>query len=177
MGGGPRPAPRSLARSSHRARRVLHQPQAVASFREPGGLRGAPRLPDPPAACGDPGLRGPPLRHSRRGPPSGRARLPRLLRPCHGVFDSRRPLRPGIVLAPEPGSAPRGEAPVLTAEDVLGMEIRADLVALSACESGVNEHRPGDELIGLTRAWIYAGTPSVLATLWPVNDLSSQLLM
>lgn len=96
---------------------------------------------------------------------------------CHGVFDSKRPLRSGIVLAPEPGSAPRGEAPVLTAEDVLGIEIRADLVALSACESGVNDRRPGDELIGLTRAWIYAGTPSVLATLWPVNDLSSQLLM
>lgn len=96
---------------------------------------------------------------------------------CHGVFDSRQALRSGIVLASEPGSALGGEVSVLTASDVLGLEIRADLVTLSACESGVNELRPGDELIGLTRAWIYAGTPSVLATLWPVDDLSSQLLM
>lgn len=96
---------------------------------------------------------------------------------CHGFFDSRQPLQSGIALAPKPGSAPGREAPLLTAEDVFGLEIRADLVALSACESGVDERRPGDELIGLTRAWIYAGTPSVLATLWPVDDLSSQLLM
>ena len=96
---------------------------------------------------------------------------------CHGVFDSSHALRSGIVLAPEPGSAPAEKVSVLTAGDVLGLEIRADLVTLSACESGVNERRPGDELIGLTRAWIYAGTPSVLATLWPVDDLSSQLLM
>jgi CHAT domain-containing protein/tetratricopeptide (TPR) repeat protein len=96
---------------------------------------------------------------------------------CHGVFDPRQALRSGIVLAPEPGRVPGGEVPVLAAGDVLGMEIRADLVTLSACESGVNDRRPGDELVGLTRAWIYAGTPSVLATLWPVDDLSSQLLM
>jgi CHAT domain-containing protein len=90
---------------------------------------------------------------------------------CHGEFNSIQPLRSGIVLAKN------GTDDALTAEEIFGMEFNADLVVLSACESGVNERRPGDELIGLTRALIYAGTPSVLVTLWQVDDLSTLLLM
>jgi CHAT domain-containing protein len=58
-----------------------------------------------------------------------------------------------------------------------GLPIRADLVTLSACESGVNENRPGDELIGLTRAFVYAGAASVVVSLWKVNDESTRHLM
>lgn len=90
---------------------------------------------------------------------------------CHGEFNSIQPLRSGILLAKN------GTEDVLTAEEIFGIEFNADLVVLSACESGVNERRPGDELIGLTRALIYAGTPSVLVTLWQVDDLSTLLLM
>jgi len=53
----------------------------------------------------------------------------------------------------------------------------ADLVVLSACDSGVSERRPGDELVGLTRALLVTGARSVLATLWAVNDLSTSILM
>jgi len=91
---------------------------------------------------------------------------------CHGYFDPYQPLKSGILLAKN-----GDEDAKLTAEEIFGLEMHADLVVLSACESGVNERKSGDELIGLTRALIYAGTPSVLVSLWQVNDLSTLILM
>lgn len=100
---------------------------------------------------------------------------------CHGQFHPYQSLKSGIQLAPDGQlSSNSGEFPQpwdLTAEEIFGLEMKADLVTLSACESGVNERKPGDELIGLTRALIYAGTPSVLVSLWAVDDLSTGLLM
>lgn len=55
--------------------------------------------------------------------------------------------------------------------------MRVTLLTLSACETGINERRPGDELIGLVRSLLYAGAPSVVVSLWTVNDLSTRLLM
>lgn len=66
---------------------------------------------------------------------------------------------------------------ILTAQEIFTLEMNADLVTLSACESGVNDNKPGDELIGLTRALIYAGTPSVLVSLWSVDEVSTSILM
>ena len=86
---------------------------------------------------------------------------------CHGDFDSEQALQSGITL-------PDGR---LTAEDIFGLEMNADLVTLSACETGINENKPGDELIGLTRALIYAGTPSVVVSLWEVDAISTSILM
>jgi CHAT domain-containing protein/tetratricopeptide (TPR) repeat protein len=94
---------------------------------------------------------------------------------CHGVFDSERPLESGILLATEPGG--REEDTILTAEEVYGLRLEAGLVTLSACQSGVNERRPGEELIGLTRAFLYAGAAAVVVSLWSVDDLSTGLLM
>lgn len=91
---------------------------------------------------------------------------------CHGYFDIEHPLRSGIALAENGDPDPN-----LTVEELFGLEMNADLVVLSACESGVNDRRPGDELIGLTRALIYAGTPSVLVSLWTVDDLSTLMLI
>ena len=51
------------------------------------------------------------------------------------------------------------------------------MVVLSACETGLGKLSNGDKLIGLTRAFIYAGTPSVITTLWNVNDRASFALM
>jgi CHAT domain-containing protein len=62
---------------------------------------------------------------------------------CHGSFDPFQPLQSGIELAKN------GEENLsLTAEEIFALEMRAELVVLSACESGVNQHKPGDELIG-----------------------------
>jgi len=103
---------------------------------------------------------------------------------CHGYFHPYQPLKSGIVLAEEgplhPGHLSSLDFPRpwdLTAEEIFSLEMKADLVVLSACESGVNERRPGDELIGLTRALIYAGTPSVVVSLWAVDDISTAILM
>ncbi len=60
---------------------------------------------------------------------------------------------------------------------MLGLEVEADLVALSACASGVSSRRGGDELIGLTRSFLYAGAPSVIVGLWYVADESTRVLM
>lgn len=93
---------------------------------------------------------------------------------CHGRFRQDDALKSCIVLAPE---GEGDEEWNLTAEEILQLQMQAELVTLSACETGINENRPGDELIGLTRALIYAGTPSVIVSLWNANDLSSSLLM
>lgn len=93
---------------------------------------------------------------------------------CHGRFRQDDALKSCIVLAPE---GEGDEEWNLTAEEILQLQMQAELVTLSACETGINENRPGDELIGLTRALIYAGTPSVIVSLWAVDDLSSGLLM
>ncbi|MFD1535830.1 CHAT domain-containing protein [Nonomuraea guangzhouensis] len=84
----------------------------------------------------------------------------------HGVFDREDPMRSGIELAD-------GR---LTAADILGLRLDVDLVTLAACETGVSQSRPGDELIGLTRALLYAGAPSALVALWRVDELSTSML-
>jgi CHAT domain-containing protein len=57
------------------------------------------------------------------------------------------------------------------------MKLTAELVTLSACQTGINKRSPGDELIGLTRAFLYAGAPSVVVSLWLVNSPSTYELM
>jgi len=107
---------------------------------------------------------------------------------CHGKFHPFQALKSGILMAPEANVKEKTAefestldgVPVdryLTAEEFFGMEMHADLVTLSACESGVNQLRPGDELFGLMRALIYAGTPSVIMSLWSVDEISSSILM
>lgn len=99
---------------------------------------------------------------------------------CHGYFDRPEPLKSGIVLAAERDGGQSDadvRADVLTAEDLLGLEMRVALLTLSACETGVNKRRPGDELIGLVRSLLYAGASSVVVSLWTVDDLSTRLLM
>jgi CHAT domain-containing protein len=57
------------------------------------------------------------------------------------------------------------------------MDLKANLVVLSGCDTGLGKLSTGDELVGLTRAFIYAGTPSVVASLWSVDDSSTAQLM
>jgi CHAT domain-containing protein len=57
------------------------------------------------------------------------------------------------------------------------MRLNTTLVTLSACQTGINERSPGDKLIGLTRAFLYAGSPSVIVSLWSVDADSTHELM
>jgi CHAT domain-containing protein len=93
---------------------------------------------------------------------------------CHGKFEADAPLESRIDLARSDGD---DERPDLTAQDVLGLDLRATLVTLSACESGLSKIHPGEELVGLTRSFLYAGTPSLLVSLWSVDDGSTGMLM
>ncbi len=60
----------------------------------------------------------------------------------------------------------------LTAQDIFNMELRASLVTLSACETGLGGLGSGDELLGLSRACLYAGASSLVLSLWKVQDES-----
>jgi CHAT domain-containing protein len=60
---------------------------------------------------------------------------------------------------------------------LLDLRITAEMVTLSACHTGVNKVFPGDELHGLVRGFLYAGAPSVVGSLWAVNDVSTAELM
>jgi tetratricopeptide (TPR) repeat protein len=95
-------------------------------------------------------------------------RYPVLHFACHGSFDPAEPLRSGLDLA---------DGRLTAAEILEHLRLEADLVALSGCETGQSLIHRGDELIGLTRAFIAAGTPSILVSLWPVADISTRLLM
>jgi CHAT domain-containing protein len=88
---------------------------------------------------------------------------------CHGQFDPAAPLESSLHL---------GAGETLTAREVLAnLRLRCELVTLSACESGLSQVRRGDELMGLVRAFLAAGAPAVLATLWRVDERSTRLLM
>jgi tetratricopeptide (TPR) repeat protein len=96
-------------------------------------------------------------------------RYRRLHLACHGEYDVDDPLNSWLELGP-------GER--LRAADVItDFRLRADLVALSACRSGVSRILRGDEPMGLVRAFLRAGARAVLVTLWPVEDQSARLLM
>ncbi|HEY0582740.1 MAG TPA: CHAT domain-containing tetratricopeptide repeat protein [Chloroflexota bacterium] len=85
----------------------------------------------------------------------------------HAVFRQDNPLF----------SALRLSGGWLSLYDLYSMRLRASLVTLSACETGVNEVLAGDELIGLTRGFFQAGAASVVVSLWAVNDASTARLM
>ncbi|MFC1983130.1 CHAT domain-containing protein, partial [Chloroflexota bacterium] len=61
--------------------------------------------------------------------------------------------------------------------EIFDMRLNAELVTLNACQTGLNKRSPGDELIGLTRAFLYAGSPSVIVSLWSVDARSTLELM
>jgi CHAT domain-containing protein len=86
---------------------------------------------------------------------------------CHGYFNNTDPLSSGIKL----------QDGILTAREIFDLRLNSELVTLSACETGLNESKPGDELIGLTRSIIYAGAASVIVSLWSVYDPSTRELM
>jgi len=90
----------------------------------------------------------------------------------HGELDEREPLASALMLAP--GDRDDGR---LEVREILRLELNARLVVLSACETALGRLSRGDELVGLQRAFLYAGTPAVVATLWKVEDRASYELM
>lgn len=78
---------------------------------------------------------------------------------CHGGFNSKEPLNSGLCL----------KDGILTAREIFDMSIKTKLLVLSACQTGLNSQKPGDDLVGLTRAFLYAGARSLVVSLWSVD--------
>lgn len=89
----------------------------------------------------------------------------------HGSFDADEPLNSEVVLAGQ------GEVRRLTAARLFEAPLRASLVVLSACETGVGRAVAGDDFLGLTRSFYLAGARTVLNSLWPVQDKGTQAFM
>ena len=90
----------------------------------------------------------------------------------HGDFDAERPLASSLLLARDGTDDGR-----LTVSDLYSMRVDASLVTLSACETGLGKVANGDDVVGLTRGFLYAGTRTIVASLWPVDDRATGDLM
>lgn len=94
----------------------------------------------------------------------------------HGMADGRHPLLSGLLLSTidEQGHGQNG---LLQLHDIYGLRLNAELVVLSACQTGLGKELPGEGFVGLTQGFLYAGSRSVVASLWQVEDNSSATLM
>ena len=94
----------------------------------------------------------------------------------HGVVDYKHPELSGLVLSlvDENGQAQEGH---LRLRAIYNLKLSANLVVLSACNTGVGKEIRGEGLIGLTRGFMYAGADSVVASLWKVDDEATAALM
>jgi CHAT domain-containing protein len=95
----------------------------------------------------------------------------------YGILNKQNPLFSYVALAP--GGDDDGR---LEVHEVLGLHLTADLVVLSACQTGLGSGAladvpAGDDWVGLTRAFLHAGAARVVATLWPVDDWATAALM
>ncbi len=94
----------------------------------------------------------------------------------HGVMDSERPGLSSLVLSmvDEQGNQRDG---FLRANDIYNLKLPAELVVLSACQTGLGKEINGEGLVGLTRGFMYAGAARVVVSLWNVNDKATADLM
>jgi CHAT domain-containing protein/Tfp pilus assembly protein PilF len=94
----------------------------------------------------------------------------------HGFLDSTDPELSGIVLSliDKQGKSQRG---FLRLTDIFNLNFPAELVVLSACETGLGKEVKGEGLVGLTRGLMYAGAARVVVSLWSVDDEATSLLM
>ncbi len=86
---------------------------------------------------------------------------------CHGQFRQDNPMFSSLQLADG----------LITVRDACAMKLKAEIVTLSACETGLNSIFAGDELLGLSRGFLSAGASSMLLSLWTVNDEATGELM
>jgi CHAT domain-containing protein len=94
----------------------------------------------------------------------------------HGLIDEAHPQLSGIVLSQftETGETRNG---VLRLQDIYGLNLAADLVVLSACETGIGKEVKGEGLASLNNAFMQVGAKSVLSSLWKVDDYATVELM
>jgi CHAT domain-containing protein/uncharacterized protein HemY len=94
----------------------------------------------------------------------------------HGLLDAERPELSALIfsLVDEQGKTQDG---FLRAHEIYNLNLPAELVVLSACETGLGKQIKGEGLVGLTRGFMYAGAPRVVVSLWSVSDKATSELM
>jgi len=92
------------------------------------------------------------------------------------LLDSERPGLSALVLSlvDEQGKPQDG---FLRTNDILNLNLPAELVVLSACQTGLGQEIKGEGLVGITRGFMYAGAARVVVSLWSVNDKATSELM
>jgi CHAT domain-containing protein len=94
----------------------------------------------------------------------------------HGLINNLHPELSGIVLSLVDNQG-RPQNGFLRLYDIYNLRLRADLVTLSACQTALGKKYEGEGLIGLTRGFMYAGAPRVVASLWRIDDRATAELM
>jgi CHAT domain-containing protein len=93
---------------------------------------------------------------------------------CHGFLDERYPYRSALALSVTDASEEDG---LLQMREIYGLTMNAELVVLSACQTGKGPLERSEGPMGLARPFFFAGARSVIASLWPVNDKASVVFM
>ena len=91
---------------------------------------------------------------------------------CHGLIEPANPALSSLAVT----AAPPDDG-FLSTMEVFRLRIPADLVVLSACETGRDTYVEGEGMTGLVRAFMFAGAPRVIASLWRVDDAATSALM
>jgi CHAT domain-containing protein/Tfp pilus assembly protein PilF len=93
---------------------------------------------------------------------------------CHGLLNEKYPFQSALVLSL---GGKQLEDGLLQVHEICDLKMSADLIVLSACQTGYGRLEKLEGLIGLARPFFYAGARSVLASLWPINDKTTGLFM
>lgn len=98
---------------------------------------------------------------------------------CHGYFNFDQPQRSALLLAGSQTDNNINESNCLTLLDLFQLNLqKCGLVVLSSCETGLtNFNSQSDEFVGLPSGFLFAGSPTVISSLWTVDDLATSLLM
>jgi CHAT domain-containing protein len=90
----------------------------------------------------------------------------------HGIFDTEKPLSSHLLLAGD--SENDG---TLTVRELYNLRLNSDMVILSACETALGRVANGDDVVGFSRGFTYAGVSSIVSSLWAVEDKATSMLM
>lgn len=92
----------------------------------------------------------------------------------HGLLDNQYPIRSALAFTENGDTI---EDNFLQAYEISQLQLNADLVVLSACETGFGKYQQGEGVMSLARSFMFAGVPSLLVSLWQVNDQSTAAIM
>lgn len=96
---------------------------------------------------------------------------------CHGIINEQFPMNSALVFSANENDSEEDDGYLYTWEIFEDLNLDAELVVLSACNTGLGQRLRGEGILGLSRAFFYAGARSLVVSLWPVSDESSVLFM